>query len=56
MTAVGHSVDHSPLPEGVDPFSRYGRLLRATARFESRHPGVKGAYKDLDTILGFVPN
>lgn len=51
MTAVGHTVGPG-CPEGVNPFSRYGRILRAVHAFEQRHPGVRGAYKDLDGLIG----
>lgn len=50
-TAVGYAVGLG-CPAGVSPFSRYGRLLRAVHAFEQRNPGVRGAYKDLDGLLG----
>lgn len=51
MTAVGHPVGQG-CPKGVDPFGRYGRILRAVHSFETSHPGVRGAYKDLDGLIG----
>jgi hypothetical protein len=50
LTSVGHAVTYEP--PGAAPFSRYGRLLRAVRLFEAQHPGVPGAYKDLDGLLG----
>lgn len=54
MTAVGHTVGPGA-PSGVDPFSRYGRMLRAVVLFTSRNGDVPGAYKDLDGLLGVGP-
>lgn len=55
MTAVGHTIPPGSLPASVDPFSRYGRMLRAVALFEQMRPGIHGAYKDLDALLGIEP-
>lgn len=53
MTSVGWPVRTSA-PAGVDPFSRYGRLMRAAALFATHKPGQTeaGAYKDLDGLVG----
>ena len=54
LTSVGHNnIDYDVLPEGVNPYSRYGRILRATALFKQRNPEITvSAYKDLDTLIG----
>lgn len=50
MTAVGHVVNAGTF-EG-DPFTRINRIRRAVAAFEKLHPEVRGAYKDLDGLIG----
>jgi hypothetical protein len=54
LTAVGYPVaDDGAVAPSVDPFCRYGRLMRAI-KIAERQVGypLRGAYKDLDDALG----